>query len=233
MTITLAMRQVPLALGSAAPQHFDNFMPGGNAQWPQLREALGSPQAGVPVFMWGPQGSGKSHLLHAAAHHALALGVHPAAFDVHSVLPWQLQHDTRLLVLDDCEQFDATQQHAAFTLFVEAVTRAVPVLAAGRLPPVDLPLREDLRTRLGWGLVYHLQPPADTEVRAVLRREAERRGILLGDDVVDHLLTRHARDLSHLMHLLERLDHYALSAQRAVTVPLLRLMLAESPDGTA
>ena len=83
---------------------------------------------------------------------------------------------------------------------------ASPVAAAGRVPPVDLPLREDLRTRLGWGHVFALQPLAEAERRAVLRREADRRGIFLSDEVMDYLLTRFARDLKHLMALLDRLD---------------------------
>ena len=101
------------------------------------------------------------------------------------------------------------------------------VVAAGRLPPVDLPVREDLRTRLGWGHVFALQPLAESEARAALRREADRRGIFLSDEVMDYLLTRFERDLKHLMRLLDRLDRFALAQQRGVTVPLLKAMLAE------
>jgi DnaA family protein len=133
--------------------------------------------------------------------------------------------------LDRCEALDAAAQHAAFALFVEAGTHAVPWLAAGRLPPVDLPLRDDLRTRLGWGHVFALQPLSEAETRAALRREADRRGIFLSDEVMDHLLTRFERDLGTLMALLDRLDDYSLARGRAVTVPLLKLMLAE--DGPA
>ena len=101
------------------------------------------------------------------------------------------------------------------------------IAAAGRVPPVDLPVREDLRTRLGWGHVFALQPLAEDHVRAVLRREADRRGVFLSDEVMGYLLTRFARDLKHLMALLDRLDGFALSQQRAVTVPLLKRMLSE------
>jgi DnaA family protein len=53
--------------------------------------------------------------------------------------------------------------------------------------------------------------------------------MVLGDEVLDYLLSRFARDLGHLMQLLDRLDDYALSRARPVTVPLLRQMLAEEP----
>ena len=101
------------------------------------------------------------------------------------------------------------------------------IAAAGALPPVDLPLRDDLRTRLGWGHVFALEPLAESDARAALRREADRRGIFLSDEVMDYLLTRFSRDLQHLMALLDRLDEFALSQHRAVTVPLLKRMFEQ------
>jgi DnaA family protein len=149
--------------------------------------------------------------------------------------PWIFDEGWSLVVLDDCEAFSAAQQQAAFTLFVEATVAGVPIVSAGSLPPVDLPLREDLRSRLGWGVVFALQPLAEADARAVLRRAADQRGILLSDEVMDYLLTRFARDLKHLMALLDRLDEFALSQKRAATVPLLKQMLAEDggPGGGA
>jgi DnaA family protein len=92
---------------------------------------------------------------------------------------------------------------------------------------VDLPVREDLRTRLAWGHVFALQPLADAETRAALRREADRRGIFLSDEVMDYVLTRFDRDLSHLMALLDRLDEFGLARGRRITVPLVRQMFDE------
>jgi DnaA family protein len=81
---------------------------------------------------------------------------------------------------------------------------------------------------LAWGLIFNLQPLGDAEMRAALRREADRRGIFLSDDVMDYLLTRFARDLKNLMRLLDQLDEFALSHKRGVTVPLLKQMLADA-----
>lgn len=220
------MQQLPLALGTAAPQRFDNFVPGANEQWPQVLDALRDPNPAVPLLLWGPGGVGKSHLLHAVAAHQQAQGHRVAAYDAATPLPWRLEEGARVILLDGCDDYDAARQHAAFALFVEAASLGLPVIAAATLPPVDLPLRDDLRSRLGWGLVYRLVPPTEAEVRALLRREAQRRGIMLHDDVIDYLLTRHARNLSHLMDLLDRLDQFSLAFKRAVTVPLLRQMLA-------
>lgn len=228
--MNFAQRQVPLPLAAAAPQRLDNFVPDANPQWPQLHELLHAPQPGLPVLLWGASGSGKTHLLQAAGCAAAERGQRVSGFCAHTPTPWTLDDEAGLLVLDDCDRYDAAQQHEAFRLFVEAASRAVPVLAASRVPPVDLPVREDLRTRLGWGWVYQLFPPSEDQVRALLRREADRRGVLLSEDVVDYLLTRQARDLASLMNLLERLDRFSLANQRAVTLPLMRRFLAEPAD---
>jgi DnaA family protein len=182
---------------------------------------------GPPLYLWGPAGSGKTHLLRALVNQRLAAGERSGSFDADAPAPWVLLPGWTLVVVDDCEQLDAQRQQAAFALFVQAAEAGVQWAAAGRVPPVDLPLRDDLRTRLAWGHVYALQPAAENETRAVLRREADRRGIFLADEVMDHLLTRNARDLGTLMKLLDRIDHFALARQRAVTVPLLRQMLQE------
>jgi DnaA-homolog protein len=132
-----------------------------------------------------------------------------------------------LIVLDGCEAFDETQQQSAFALFIDATSHGTQIAASGSVPPVDLPLRDDLRTRLGWGHVFAIEPLGEADARAVLRREAERRGVFLSDEVMSFLLTRFSRDLKHLMALLDRLDEFALAEHRPVTVPLLKKMFEE------
>ncbi|MDC8771314.1 DnaA regulatory inactivator Hda [Roseateles albus] len=222
------MKQIPLAIGPAPTFTFENFLPGANSAALAHLQALRSAGPGAPpVFLWGGGGSGKTHVLRALAEDWQAAGAQVAWYDADTHLPWDLPSQPSLLLLDDCDRFDAGQQHAAFALFVEAATHGLAVVASGHAPPVDLELREDLRTRLGWGPTFALQPLSEAETRAALRIEADRRGILLGDEVIDYLLNRFARDLKNLMRLLDRLDQFALAAKRAVTVPLLRQMLAD------
>jgi len=222
------MKQIPLAMGPEPARTFENFLPGANAAaLAHLRSlAPGAP----PVYLWGPAGSGKTHLLHAIVEGAAAQGRQAAWHSPATPAPWSAE-GRDWLVIDDAHALDAAQQQAAFALFVEAADRGAGIVAAGAMPPVDLAVREDLRTRLGWGHVFALEPPGETEVRAVLRREADRRGTFLSDDVMDYLLTRFARDLKHLMAQLDRLDTFSLATKRAITVPLLKQMLAEEADG--
>ncbi|MDO9075433.1 MAG: DnaA regulatory inactivator Hda [Rubrivivax sp.] len=222
------MQQIPLPIGPQPEPNFDNFLPGGNAAALHHLRTLVLPAA--PVYLWGPAGSGKSHLLRALAAHVQAQGQRVGWFDAADSLPWLLSPGWSGVVIDRCETLDAEAQQAAFALFIEAAAHGVQVAAAGRLPPVDLPLRDDLRTRLGWGHVFALQALPDAETRAALRREGDRRGILLSDELMDHLLTHFPRDLGHLMRLFDRLDNFALARSRRLTVPLLRQMLAEEAD---
>jgi DnaA family protein len=90
-----------------------------------------------------------------------------------------------------------------------------------------LSLRDDLRTRLGWGHVFALQVLQEPERRAVLRQAADARGVFLSDEVMDFMLNRFSRDLASLMQLLDALDVYALQTQRAITIPLLKSMLED------
>jgi len=228
------MKQLPLPIQLPADEGFDALVVGRNAHAVQhLRSlaptAIAADAAGLaaPVYLWGEAGSGKSRLLRALAAQHQAQGAQIGWFDATDALPWVLDEAWRLVVVDRCEALDAAHQQAAFALFVEAGTQGVLWAAAGRLPPVDLPVRDDLRTRLGWGHVFALQPLADDETRAALRRAADQRGILLPDEVIAHLLTHFKRDMAHLMALLDRLDGFSLAEKRHITVPLLKKMLAD------
>jgi DnaA-homolog protein len=219
------MKQLPLPIVAPATARFDTFTAGANAAAVQHLQQLGALAA--PVYLWGPPGCGKTHLLRALAHQRQQRGERVGWFDAASRPPWVMEPVHTLLLLDACDRYDDAQQLSAFALLVEAQSHGVAWVAAARVPPVDLPLREDLRTRLGWGPVFALHSLPEEQARAVLRRESDRRGIFLSDDVMDYLLTRFARDLSHLMALLDRLDGFALAQHRSVTVPLLKKMLSE------
>ncbi len=218
---------MPLPLAPPAAPSFDNFLPGANAAACHHLRALGP--AGAPVYIWGPSGSGKTHLLQATLGAARAAGRTAVALRVGVDDEPATPSVPALLVIDDCDTLDAPAQARAFRAFVDAATYGTQLVAAGRVPPVDLPVREDLRTRLGWGPVFALQPLTEGGLRAALQQEAARRGLMLSDDLLNFLLTRFARDLTNLMSLLDRLDRYALARSRPLTVPLLRAMLQE-PD---
>ena len=223
------MRQIALDIGIARGPTLESFCAGPNeAALRHLELWLGSPtRSPVPTYLWGATGSGKSHLLKAVAESLREQGAATGWLDASVNEPPEYSDAWAVVLLDDVDQFTAVQQHAAFNWFVQAQSGQRGVLAAGASRPTDLALREDLRTRLAWGHVFQLQVLSEPERRAVLRQAADARGVFLGDDVMDFMLTRFTRDLSHLMHLLEQLDGYAMQTKRAITIPLIRSMLED------
>ena len=225
--MTGEMKQLALDIGLATGPTLVNFFAGPNeAALKHLQLWTVSPtRSPVPIYLWGATASGKTHLLKAVRECLREQGATVGWLDSSMLEPPDYQESWSLVLMDDVQHFTAVQQHAAFNWFVNAQTHQRGVLAAGEFPPADLKLREDLRTRLGWGHVFHLQVLTEPERRSVLRQEADTRGVFLGDDVMDFMLRRFSRDLGSLMQLLDQLDAYALQNKRAITIPLIKAML--------
>jgi DnaA family protein len=232
------MQQIPLPITDPGAPGFVDFVPGDNAQALHHVAALvatlsdrgGSPRRFSMTYLWGAAGGGKSHLLAAAGAELHRVGARALAVGPSTPTPWPDVGEATMLIIDDCERLDEIRQQAAFAALVDAQAESVAVLAAGRVPPVDLPLRDDLRTRLGWGHVFALRPLTEAQVRATLRQAADRRGIFLGDDVMDLLLTRCPRDMASLMAWLDRIDRYSMVHQRQVNLTLVRRLMTAAEE---
>ena len=228
------MEQLTLDIGVAVGPSLASFWAGPNrAALEHLRLWLGDAGAAtlrspVPTYLWGESGSGKTHLLKSvraalSEQHASAGWLDPATAE-----PPEFDAQWAVMLLDDVQSYNAVQQHAAFNWFVNAQTHQRWVLAAGALPAADLGLREDLRTRLGWGHVFQLQVLEEDDRRIVLQSRALERGLRLSPEVLDFMLNRFSRDLSSLVELLDQLDRFSLRTRRAITVPLVRSMLEQA-----
>ncbi len=224
-------RQLTLDLGTPPPSTFDNFHTGANTELVARLRGLDTALAAGPVadrtfYVWGEPGSGRSHLLHALVHETPSGGARYLG-PQSALAAFGFDPRVAIYAVDDCDALSGAQQIALFNLFNEV--RAHPtcaLVATGSAAPMGLAVREDLRTRLGWGLVFHLAPLADADKSSVLKRAARERGIALADDVPAYLLTHFRRDMPSLMALLDALDRFSLEQKRAVTLPLLRTMLA-------
>jgi DnaA family protein len=229
------MKQMALDIGLPTGPTLANFCAGPNlAALRHLELWVGTlagdtsratPRSPVPTYLWGIAGCGKTHLLKAAREGLREQGARVGWLDINTLEPVDYNESWAAVVLDDVHLYTAAQQHMAFNWFVNAQTLQRPVLAAGAFAPVELQLRDDLRTRLGWGHIFNLQPLSEAERRAVLRQAADARGVFLSDEVMDFMLTRFSRDLASLMELLDLLDGYALQTKRAITIPLIKSMM--------
>jgi DnaA-homolog protein len=182
----------------------------------QLQAMLDGTARERMVYVWGAPGSGKSYLLAAWAHACRARGM---SVDVSG------QQAAQAVIADQVESWDAEQQHAGFAAFNRVREAGGLWLAAGNVAPADLPVIPELRTRLGWGLVFQLHGLDDAEKRAALSQHAETLGFRLEPPVADYLLNHTARDMQSLLRVLEALDRYSLETRRPITLPLLRQLL--------
>ncbi len=228
------MQQIALDIALAPAPSLASYLPGPNvAALQHLRLWVGEGSRGaasglrspVPSYLWGESASGKSYLLKAVREALRSQGGEVGWLDASMHEPPEFNPHWVAVMMDDVQSFSAVQQQTAFNYFVNAQTEQRWILAAGSLPPADLPLRDDLRSRFGWGHVFALQVLTEEQRRAVLRREADARGIFLSDEVMDFILARFSRDLNSLMQLLQQLDGYSLATKRAITVPLVKSML--------
>ena len=228
------MKQLALDMGLATGPTLRNFVPGPNeavlshlALWVGAQSSAQT-RSPVPTYLWGMNGSGKTHLLKAAREALREQGATVGWLDATVQEPPAFNEAWAAVMLDDVHLYTAVHQQAAFNWFVNAQTLQRWVMGTGSVPPADLQLRDDLRTRLGWGHVFALHVLSESERRAVLRQSADARGVFLGDEVMDFMLTRFSRDLGSLMELLDLIDGYALQTKRAITIPMIRAMMENS-----
>jgi DnaA family protein len=220
------VEQLVLELAAPEPPRFDNFLPGRNTELvAALRSHAEGRGADTGLLVWGPPASGKTHLLHACVAHAHARGraVYLARPD-EAGEPESARAD--LVAVDAIDTADEATAGVLFTLFNALKARGGRLVAASREPLASLHLREDLRTRLGWGLVYEVVPLAEEEAAAALATHAAERGFRLSADVLAYLLRHGRRDMRSLLATLAELDHRSLATRRPITVARVREWLA-------
>lgn len=209
-----ATRQLVLELSKPPAPTLDNFVVGRNAAVVQaLRDVVDAPRGetmivDTMIYLWGEAGSGRTHLLRAVAH------------------------SERIVVADDVDRLDDAQQVQLFDEFNRLRSSGGTLVASGGVPVAALPLREDLRTRLGSGLSFQLHALSDAEKAAALRRHAADRGLRLGEDVLGYVLTHLRRDMTTQIAVLDAIDRYSLAAKRPVTLPLVREALQNYHSST-
>lgn len=169
------------------------------------------------VYLWGELGSGRTHLLRALSQSSHAY-------------EWTAADSPEragIALVDDVDRLDHAGQVALFNRINTVRARSdAACVVTGPAAPSQLALREDLRTRLAWGLVYQLHALSDDEKAAALALHAASTGLHVAPDVIPYLLRHLPRDMRTLVAALDALDAYALARKRPLTLPLVREALA-------
>jgi DnaA family protein len=218
------MKQLLLDIKPAPAPSLDNFIVGRNAEaLASLKQAIAGGQPRF-IYFWGESGSGKSHLLSACK--AISMRVS----SMNNQLQLVYSAGTTLAVADDVHLLDNEAQIALFNTYNQQKEIGGTLITAGLHAPTQMGLRDDLATRLAWGLVYQLHPLNDDEKASALKQHAKERGMKLPDEVTDYCLRFLRRDLPSLMAILDALDEWSLIEKKPVTVPMLRKLLQLNLD---
>lgn len=215
------MSQLLLDISPERQPSLGNFVAGHNAELlAALCYALGG-RGERSIYLWGEEGSGKSHLLQACV--AAALETQRNAVYARGSVP----DVADVVAVDDVELLDDAAQIELFDLYNRMRDGGGLLLASGKASPLHLRLRDDLRTRLGWGLVYQVHGLSDEEKAQALTRHAQEKGFALPPEVTQYLLRHGRRDLPSLMSVLDALDEHSLRLHRAPSVPLLKEVMQQ------
>lgn len=226
--------QIPLQLEPSRPDRFDDFVAGPNAPVVlALRQILTEP--GTSLFLSGPRGSGKTHLLNALCHDARENGL--VAFYLslkhHSGSAEQSLRGLQgmnLVCVDDLDRVAGQQdwENALFRCFNDLREAGGRLVVSSRSPLSLLSFGlADLQSRLAWGLRLKLDPVGDEEKLEVMQNRARGLGIELPLDVQRYLIKHRKRDMESLLSALEQLKQAAFVAKRRITIPLAREILAD------
>ena len=241
-------KQFALDISHSPKASLENYLPGKDLalistlqniarSWKELvTQSNNNPLNQRWIYWWGPEGSGRTHLLEAIRYAAKDAGLESVSLNPSDPTPWvrleekmgvsAASSNPLVITVDDVDHLDERLVGALFRILntVQA-SKAMYVFMAGNAAPANLKLREDLRTRLGWGLIYQTQLLDDDEKIQALEEAAKARGLVLSPDVLPWLLSRFYRDMPSLMALIDALDAYSLETKRAVTLPLVRELL--------
>ncbi len=225
--------QIPLPFSTFDALDFNLYLTGANVELQTMLQQTAEGTQRRSVYLWGGEGTGKSHLLQAAckraAEHARAVAYIPLRLfsDQPSAVLDGLDQQ-QLVCVDDAQLIRDNRQweEALFHLYNRLHDHDATMIISATVAPDALNLSlPDLASRFSWGLVYQLQELTDEEKFDVLQQRADARGFSLSNEVIDYLKVHARRDMSFLMTLLDRIDESSIIEQRKITVPFVKKLI--------
>jgi len=226
------LAQLPLALALADHASFDTFVAGDSATAVEHVRALAGGGADT-LWVWGPDGAGKSHLLQAACRAASAAGRRAMYVALPASSPAILSdlEGVDLLAVDDADAIagDREWERTLFAILNANLSRSSALLLTASAPAQQCEFAlADLASRGAGAVTYRLAPLDDAERAKALQLHAAARGLALDAPAAEFLLKRVDRDMAALARWLAKLDAESLSAQRRLTIPFIRELIARS-----
>lgn len=229
------MKQLLLDIASPPLPALENFIPGRNAELLQmLRNASTHQEPERFIYVWGGAGCGKSHLLRAVTEAFIQRRLEAIYISCEIDSEFTIDVDSiDCVTIDNVERLGAAAQIRLFNIYNQVREEGDALfLVSGNALPAQLSLRQDLVTRLGWGLVYQIHELTDEEKREAMKSHAISCGFELPQEICDYMLRHGQRDLPSLIRIVDALDRYSLTRQRQITLPLLRELLQDAHEAS-
>lgn len=225
--------QLPLTLGAPPDQRLERYLQAPDGLLDLLR-ATAAGRAADPLLLHGAPATGKTHLLVATCAQAEAAGRQPAYLSLAGLrgrvrAAVEGLEAADLVAIDDLDVVAGGRDDevALFDLHNRVRDAGRGLLYAASAAPDALPLvLPDLRSRLAQCARWQLPVLDDAGRARLLRERAAARGLDFDAAALKWMLRRCSRDLGSLTTLFEQLDRASLAAQRRLTVPFLRQVLA-------
>ena len=203
---------------------FDKFLGTENAELVYVLQHKHDPF----IYVWGEEGAGKSHLLRAWVAQALDAGKKAVYIDAAATPLTEAALEADYLAIDQIEKLGNEEQALLFAVFNRFRNSGKGfLLLSSEHPPQQLVIREDLRTRMAYCLVYEVKPLTDQEKINALVSMAAARQVTIDPEIFEYLLNHWRRDMDSLMQMLDTLDNYAVTMGKRITLPLLRQLLKQ------
>ncbi|VEH86814.1 DnaA regulatory inactivator Hda [Neisseria animaloris] len=221
---TFSVNQLIFDFAARDYPSFDKFLGTSNAELLHVLQQ----QHGQFIYVWGQQGSGKSHLLQAWVAQALQAGHNAVYIDAARMPLTDQVLEADYLAVDQVDKLNDGEQAVLFEAFNRfRNSKHGFLLLSADVPPPQLVIREDLRTRMGYCLVYDVKPLTDQEKINALISMAAARQLTVEPEIFQYLLNHWRRDMDSLMQMLDTLDNYAVMMGKRITLPLLRQLLKQ------
>jgi len=174
------------------------------------------------IYLWGPSAVGKTHILIATIKKFLNLNKEVIdlsfiddndTFDLGSI---------DLFFLDDIDRADGKIQNNLFNIFNMSENENAAIFITGNLPPNQMSLRPDLRTRISQCLVLNLKELEDEEKKDVLLKRSYFMGINLKLEIIDYLVKNYNRNMHELIKLIEKIDKESIIQKKRITIPFIK-----------
>jgi len=181
---------------------------------------------GSALALWGPKGSGKTHLAQVWRARSGATLIDPAVLTSASVP--HLLGAAAAAAVDDAE---GAREEALLHLYNLLAERRGHLLLVAREPPARLGIKlADLRSRLLASPAVAVAAPDEALLGAVLVKLFADRQLAVGKEVITYLLVRIERSFEAAQDAVAALDAASLAGGRAITVKLARRLFGGARD---